>query len=176
MSLELAAMRWLWIDKKCLVVLEERTPSYQMGQPDVLGITAGRYMVEIEIKRSVSDFRADAKKDHRINRSRFLKNQPRQFYYLMESRLADKLVGEIPEWAGLMKTDERFYVEIVKQAPVNKESLPLSLKQCVRLSRMMTSHMMGYAQSNQTLKSVYRNGTDYDFTIWVDAEKGTYQI
>jgi len=174
--LELAAMRWLWLEKKCLVVLEERTPSYMMGQPDVLGITSGRYMIEVEIKRSVSDFRADAKKSHRVNRKFYISQQPRQFYYLMEKCLAEKLEQEIPDWAGLMACDSIYNATVIKQAPVNKDSKKLDVKQCARLARQMTSHVMGYALANHSIKDNYKNAVGFDFTDWVGCEKGTFVI
>ena len=180
MSLELAAMRWLWLEQKCLVVLEERTPSYQMGQPDVLGITRGRYMTEIEIKRSVSDFRADARKSHRHpnRRNYYIKQQPRQFYYLMTVALAEKVKSEIPEWAGLMtlKNEGWHTPEVVIRAPVNKESAKLTVKQCARLARMMTAHMMGYAIGRETRFERYKNEGNFSHVDWIDAEKGTWEI
>lgn len=176
MSLELAAMRWLWLEKKCLVVLQERTPVSMMGQPDVLGITPGRYMVEVEIKRSASDFRADFRKTHRVNRQFYIKNQPRQFYYMMDRNLSEKLLPEIPDWAGLMTCDTVYNAEVIKSAPVNKESKKLNLKQCSKLARQMTSHMMGFALANNSIRVNYRNIASFDFADWVDCEKGTYLI
>lgn len=173
-------MRWLWIEQKCLVVLEERTPKYGMGQPDVIGVTPGRYLTEIEIKRSVADFRADAKKPHRINRSSFglvLSNHPRLFYYLMPADLGKRLLPEIPVWAGLMVVHDAYYnMEILKLSPINKESAKLTVKQCARLSRQMTAHMMGYAVANNSIREVWRHGQNFDFTQWVECEKGTYSI
>lgn len=177
MSLELAAMRWLWIEQKCLVVLEQRTPCYGVGQPDVIGITPGRFVTEIEIKRSASDFRADFKKPHRINRQYFPSGHPRLFYYMMPSDLGGKLIGEIPEWAGLLKAEENHpYAEVVKRSPINKESKKLSIKQCTRLARMMTAHVMGYAIANNSIKQAWRNECYFDHSEWIDAENGTWMI
>lgn len=178
MSLELAAMRWLWLEQKCLVVLQERTPSYGMGQPDVLGITPGRYMTEIEIKRSAGDFRADAKKSHRANRQFYIKQQPRQFYYLMTEALAEKVKSEIPEWAGLMtlKNEGWHTPEVVIRAPVNKESQKLNVKQCARLARQMMAHMMGYAMGRETRFEQYKNAVHFSHVDWIDCEKGTWEI
>lgn len=191
MSLELAAMRWLWLEQKCLVVLEERTPKYGMGQPDVLGVTPGRYLTEIEVKRSASDFRADFKKCHRMVRAEknprtgeawegmlAMVNHPRQFYYLMVESLAEKVKAEIPGWAGLMtlKNESWHTPEVVIRAPVNKDSAKLTVKQCARLARMMTAHMMGYAIGNNSIREQWRNNEQFHFVDWVDCEKGTYVI
>ncbi len=182
MSLELAAMRWLWLEQKCLVVLEERTPKYGMGLPDVLGVTPGRYLTEIEIKRSRSDFKADFQKPHRANRNLNgngllkLTNHPRQFYYMMPPDLATDLEWEIPDWAGLMTLDQVCWAKIIKIAPVNKDSIKLSLKQCVRLSRMMTSHMMGYAIHNRSIEHNWHHRDDLCYIDYRDAKTGTYSI
>jgi ribosomal protein S27AE len=176
MNLELTAMRWLWLDKGCLTVLEQRTPSYCMGVPDVLGITPGRYMVEVEIKRTYSDFKADATKIHRLRRGHFIRQQPRQFYYLMPSDLAAKCLPEVPSWAGLMACPYNNKIEILKIAPVNSESRKLDLKQCVRLARMMTNHMMSYAVGKCTATEARSSRANFSHVDWVDCEVGTYEI
>lgn len=174
MSLEYAALWWLAYEKKCHYVLEQRSPRYGLGSPDIIGVTQGRYLTEIEIKRSASDFRADAKKHHRINQITRREIRPRQLYYLMPEKLAVKMLDEIPEHAGLMTVRNGRYIKIIRNAPVNKESGKLTLKECVRLCRQMTNHMMSYAL---TVRQVY-DGTKYIFTFedWVEVEKGTYQI
>lgn len=177
MSLELSAMRWLWLEQKCLVVLEQRTPVYGMGQPDVIGVTPGRYLTEVEIKRSLADFNNDAKKVHRINRARWISLQvhPRQFYYLVPEKLADKVSQKLPEWAGLM-TSDGVNATVIVRAPVNIESHKLGVKQCARLSRQMTAHMMGYAIAVRSIKETYSNTCNFEFTDWVDCSVGTWMI
>lgn len=183
-------MRWLWIEQKCLVVLQERTPKYGMGQPDVIGVTPGRYLTEIEIKRSAADFRKDFDKPHRRVRFKLnpigepwmgslcLSNHPRQFYYMMPPNLAEKLKDQIPDWAGLMTLEAAGpWTKVIKVAPVNKESTKLNAKQCARLARQMTAHMMGFVIANHSIKSSFcYGGNTFDFADWVKADKGTYQI
>jgi hypothetical protein len=190
MSLEIAAMRWLWLEQKCLVVLEKRTPKYGMGEPDVLGVTPGRYLTEIEIKRSRSDFRRDFEKTHRIIRMPLnpktnqpwgheaqLTSHPRQFYYMMPRKLAESLSPEIPDWAGLMTLNECGpWAELMKVAPVNKDSTKLNLRQCARLARQMTNHMMTYAVSSDSHLASYHYRCDHDPFEWVEADVGVYQI
>lgn len=173
MSLEYAAMWWLWVEQNCHFIVEERCPRYAMGEPDVLGVTKGRYLTEIEIKRSASDFYADSKKNHRINQITNTQLRPRQFYYLMPPELAEKLNDKIPEHAGLSTLDERGYLKVLKRAPVNKDAPKLSSKECIKMARCMTSHMMGYAIVKRTLGNRLQ---DFDYTMWVQHDKGTYQI
>ena len=176
MNLELAAMRWLWLDKGCHYILEERCPRYAIGSPDVIGVTVGRYMTEIEIKRSASDFRADAKKPHRANRCMSLPQQPRQFYYLMPEKLAVKLQDKIPDWAGLMACPFVPQINILKIAPVNKDSRKLNVRECVRMARLMTSHMLGYALNNETHHSNFLNRDSQSHIDWIESEHGIYEI
>lgn len=193
MSLELSAMRWLWLEQKCLIVLQERTPKYGMGQPDVIGVTPGRYLTEIEIKRSLSDFKSDFKKPHRVVRMarnprtgeewegmHSATNHPRLFYYLTDQVLAEKIKDLIPEWAGQMVllNDEHHYnvISIIKRAPINKDSTPLNLKQCARLARQMTAHMMGYAMGRESRFEQYKNAGLFSYVDWIDCSVGTYEI
>lgn len=183
MTLELAAMRWLWLEQKCLVVLEQRTPSYGMGLPDVLGITPGRYMTEIEIKRSVSDFRADADKPHRRSRDFYIKRHPRLFYYLVPWKLRERVEPLVPNWAGLMAFQEwdktsrtGNQIHVVKRSPINSESKKLDLRQCARLARQMTAHMMGYATRMATWNEQRCQHDSQIFIDWTPAEVGTYEI
>jgi hypothetical protein len=176
MTLELAAMRWLWLEQNCLVVLEERTPKSMMGQPDVIGVTKGRYLTEVEIKRSISDFKADFKKPHRANRVFYMPNQPRQFYYLVPQDLVEQVKTLLPNWAGLMTTDSVGWITVLVKSPVNSESKKLGVKDCARLSRMMTSHMMGYAFQVHAQRAQWKNHDDTWTFDWVDAENGCYFI
>lgn len=177
MNLELMAMRWLWLEKNCHYVLEQRSPRYMIGLPDVLGVTANRHLTEIEVKRSVSDFRADAKKHHRQNRDLYLKSQPKQFYYLVPRHLKEKVEHLVPEWAGLMINSESgFTCEVVKPAPVNKEARRLSIKECVKLPRCMTNHMMSAIEKNEVCLNRFKHRDDQSFIEFTPAKVGTYEI
>jgi hypothetical protein len=177
MNLELMAMRWLWQEKNCHYILEKRTPRYHLGEPDVLGVTANRYLIEIEIKRSASDFHADKNKYCRRNRDLFEDYMAKQFYYLMPRELAEKLKDKIPAWAGLMCPAENNYTaEVLKVAPSNSKSKRLSVKECVKLCRAMTNHMMSYAQKMATKREQFKNYDTQIFVDWVHCEHGTYEI
>lgn len=110
------------------------------GQPDVFGVTRARYALEIEVKRSVSDFRANAKKYHIVNRcstdaetaARFAARAPKQFWFMVPPKLVPKLEGEVPDYAGLL-TLNGSQVTVIKKCPVNHASERLSLKECAKL-------------------------------------------
>lgn len=144
MNLEILAMRWLWLEKNCHYITRERTPRSGHGQPDVLGMTKARYLIEVEIKRSMSDFRADSKKWSRLSRESSVANTklfPKFFFYCAEIKLAEKMVPEIPQWAGLLAFDG-FRPCVLLNAPENECSKKVSFKECVKGARAMVNHIM----------------------------------
>jgi hypothetical protein len=181
MNLELMAMRWLWLEKKCNYVLTERTPRYGIGQPDVLGVTKPRYLIEIEIKRSYSDFLADSKKRHRqhlvIKDNWVLKHSPKQIYYLMPAELAERCEHLIPSWAGLMRpSPNTITLEVVKMAPVNSQSDRLTIRECIWLARAMCNNMMSVELKLQNHMNNFKHRDDTTFIDWSDPLTGTYEI
>lgn len=137
MNLELMAMRWLRWERRCMIVLTERSPrTWGFGRPDVLGVTCGRHLVEIEVKRSVSDFRQDRLKPHR--RFRLKEQAPRLFYYLVPPGLVDRVRPDLPPWAGLLSVDG-YSLAVVFGSPVNRDAQQLSLKECVRLAYLVSN-------------------------------------
>lgn len=145
-------MRWLRFEKRCALILCERSPrAWSCGEPDVLGVTDARYLYEIEVKRTLSDFRADAKKFCRANRQMYISKQPKQFYYLMPPKVAAKAEVSIPHWAGLMVPNEHRCTEIkvIKQAPTNTESKRLSLKECVHMAKLLSNFAISACESTE---------------------------
>jgi hypothetical protein len=170
--MENIALRWLAYEKKCLAVLHERTPRYCSGQPDVLGVTKGRYLIEVEIKRSLSDFRANAKKYHVRNRDCFIQNQPRQFYFFVPESIVEKCKAELPPWAGLAKLQHEVAFNVVVQAPVNNQSRRLSVKECVKLFRNMTNQIVSFSNEIEGHKGRFIEGPwdDYPFSERFEGE------
>lgn len=158
MTLELLAMRFLRFEKQCPVALFERTPRGSNGLPDVLGVTRARFLLEIEIKRSVSDFRANSRKPFQRVRDgkecQFSHQNhfrwPKQFWFLVPPELVTKVEPMIPDWAGLMRgpeKNERYQVWVVKKAPSNKESRRLSNLELMSLGHCMANQIYSFAES-----------------------------
>lgn len=136
-NLELIAMRWLWLDMNCHYVIRERSPRSGLGEPDVLGVTKARYLIEIEIKRSLSDFNRDKDKWHR----RSYGSKAKFFYYMAEKPLAEKIKVRLPLYAGLLSVEAgRVFVEV--GAMCNQDSTRLSLKECVKMARSIVNYSM----------------------------------
>lgn len=176
-NLEFMAMRWLWLEKDCHYILEQRTPRHCGGIPDVIGITKARFLVEIEIKRSAADFKADFLKHQRKLENLQPKYRARFFYYMMPRELAEKLLPQMPEHAGLLCNSENNYTAtVLKRAVSNPASERLSVKECVRACRMMVNHMMTKSENLHTTKSNFIHRDSQSFVHWVKADQGTYEI
>ena len=151
-SLEYHAFFWLRWEKRCPVVLTGRSPRPHHGLPDVLGITRARYLYEIEIKRSLSDFRANEKKPFIAHRNELLQLEgqvshpkyPKLFWYLVPPELVEKVQPILPTWAGLLrgpKMDERQCLHSVVPAPGNNASERLTVKECAQLLHVMSNEI-----------------------------------
>ena len=149
MNLELMAMSWLRWQKRCVIIVNERTPrEYPCGLPDVLGVLQSRYLIEIEVKRTLSDFKADALKPSRRCRDLYPKKFPKQFYYLVLPGMVEKVQPLLPDWAGLMRgpgDQDVQCVHVVKTAPTNHESQRLSTKECAKLVYKMANQIVSMA-------------------------------
>lgn len=152
MTLEFMALSWLRFEKRCHVAMFERTPRHSNGQPDVMGISRDRYLYEIEIKRSVSDFKANAKKFFHLARNINGTNErhPALFWFLTPPDLTDKVLPLVPDWAGLLRGPYHEATQdlvIVKKAPRNKLSQRLSTKECVHLAHCMANQIYSFARN-----------------------------
>jgi hypothetical protein len=99
---------------------------------DFYQVTKAGFWVEYEVKVSVADFRADFKKAEKHEALAAGEARgPRRFWYVMPWELAEKLSGEIPQYAGLMGVREDGSIGRFRVAPnlesrkvkVNKELL-----------------------------------------------------
>jgi hypothetical protein len=159
MDLETRAFHWLRFEKQCPIVLFERSPRIHWGRPDVLGVSKDRFLMEIEVKRSMSDFRANREKIHVANRNHILKRWPRLYWFLVPRGLVDKVTPELPDYAGLLTEPScltTFDIELVRKAKPNPDSKRLSIKETVRMvelqSNQMWSHVRNLAAARDQLQ------------------------
>lgn len=92
---------WLRYTKQCPIVTFERGLNH-FDRPDVLAVTDDRRLIEIEIKISFSDFKADAKKDKWRRQKRGFTVVPAYFYYCVTEEIAPKVLPLLPDGAGLI--------------------------------------------------------------------------
>jgi len=156
-DLEIKAMRWLRFTKRCPLAFFERGPSPMGSRPDVLGVTLSRHCVEIEIKRTMSDFRANAKKRHVLMREDWIENWPRYFYFLVPPILRDAALAELPQYAGLLTVDDYSIVAIVN-APRNSRSLKISVKSCLKLFRHLGNQVLSSEEKAYRFRTAFKEG------------------
>jgi len=94
-----------------LVIMPNYTPPHWPFECDVYQVTNALYPVEFEIKISVADFRADftgKPAKHRaldgsaLNMPNKMFRRPKRFWYVMPPDIADQVIDQIPDYAGLM--------------------------------------------------------------------------
>ena len=111
--------------------------SYGLGihEVDLLVVSQAGYCTEVEIKTSVSDLKADLKKEHG-HRSNLIK----YFYFAVPEKLKDKALELIPERAGLFVVkDINFYwhnCRIEKSPIVNKAARALKSDELIKLGHL----------------------------------------
>lgn len=139
MRLEIAAMRFLLWQKRCIMTTQERGDSTMLGRPDVLGLTNKREVIEIEIKISVSDLRANAKKEVQKYFAMFPEKGPNYFYYFVPHTIAEK-ASEIAEpHAGVIMLYENSFEWKVIRKPKKIHSGYVGLKRAADLMRCQAS-------------------------------------
>jgi hypothetical protein len=109
-TLEAVALSWLRYERRCFLVCLGRNPLPEMCIPDVLGMGPDRRLIEIEIKRTMADFRQNGKK----RGIKYRTHWPKQFYFLVDPRIAERarcelkagIFNEAYERAGLLTLHE----------------------------------------------------------------------
>jgi len=129
-----ALFAWLAFEKGYLLSCPNYTPA-DWFENDMFGVTKAGFVVEFEIKISVSDFRADVKKgpserekqiarfssrpfDPRSKHDRLADRDPKgpsRFYYVVPEGLVS--IDQAPEWAGLIWINHRGRPHVKKEAP-----------------------------------------------------------
>ena len=100
---------------------------------DMLMVTKNYFLREIEIKVSVSDFKADFKKKHNHE------GNIKQFYYAVPYYILDKIKDLVPEQAGIMVAvyeNEHWQLKRYKKATDNKSATPIDEKKLNKIFRI----------------------------------------
>lgn len=114
-----------------------------MHECDLFLIKKSGVAVEVEIKRSKSDFLADFKKGH-DHKDRY--NRITEFYYAFPEDLLPKCISDIPEHAGIItcerwvdyKKQERVSAHIKRQPKRIKGARKLTIEEQLKVARLGT--------------------------------------
>jgi hypothetical protein len=122
---------------------------------DLLAITASGYATEVEIKVSVSDLRADARKEHghRSIKIKFL-------YFAMPIRMKGH-EDLVPERAGILYIDENGFVRIERRAKPNKGASKFTGEDVLRLARLGVLRMWNFKLRDLNRSNSEQYGGDY---------------
>ena len=96
---------------------------------DMLIVTKKYYLTEVEIKISLSDLKADFKKEHQ-HKDENIKN----FYYAFPEEMKEKAIELIPEEAGILIAVKKHLnsgyeyreIECYRKPKINKEAKPIN--------------------------------------------------
>lgn len=137
-SLLRAGADFLLYEKKCDIISMERGLYDHLGRPDILGIMRNRQVIEVEIKISFSDFRANFEK--RII-SRYRSNPriaPHYFYFLVTAEIAEKVMtfeSDKHTDYGILVLGNSGNLLLARKAGKNKFAAKLSVKQMITMVR-----------------------------------------
>lgn len=96
---------------------------------DILIVSKNQYLTEVEIKISLSDLKADFKKEHQ-HKDENIKN----FYYAFPEEMKDKAIELIPEEVGILIAVKKHLnsgyeyrdIECYRKPKINKEAKPIN--------------------------------------------------
>lgn len=106
-------------------------------EADLLLISKGGHLTEIEIKVSLSDWRCDAekKKWRRSDERKWL----RRFYYAVPLRLAERHADIVTApGSGILAVDEKNQITVIREATPEKNAQRLSEAEMLKVARLGT--------------------------------------
>jgi hypothetical protein len=133
-DIELSLATWMFPYWKWLIV--SRTYQIVGHECDILAVTQAGYAHEVEIKVSLSDVKADLKKEHRHGDG---DNRIKCFWFALPADLIEKAEPFIPQRAGIILIShygdcgER--AKIYRKPTVNRQALPWSFNDRFILAR-----------------------------------------
>ena len=154
--LRAAAIAWLRYERQCPLICFERSPMPHgyFYIPDVIGVTKGRHAIEIEIKRTVADFKAQAKKPGLEWGSQHF----RQSYFIVPPELVEKVKPILPQGNGLMTVSEKMLYGchqacVVVGASINKSAPRLGMREIVAMAKDQSASLQRCATAIAKLES-----------------------
>lgn len=141
MELKRRAANFLLYEKKCDLVCFER-PLYEVGnfRPDLLGVTRDRKLIEVEVKESFSDFKANFDK-RVISFYRVLPHMaPHYFYFMVHPKIADKVyeyTSEKHKGYGIIIPDMSNFsgTKSLRNPIMNKQAVKVNIPAMIKMAR-----------------------------------------
>lgn len=117
---------------------------------DMLIVTKNRYLTEVEIKISLSDLKADFKKEHQ-HKDENIKN----FYYAFPEEMKEKALELIPKDCGILIAVKKECgipyrkIECYRKPKINKEAKPINDIVLSRIYRLGYLRYWNYRMSKE---------------------------
>lgn len=151
--LRACAAQWLRYDRQCPLVTFERGLKEYHGYnaaPDVLAVTKKRFLVEIEIKISMADFKANFKKRIHFMQARGYYKKPHEYWFLVPPHLVDKVKeSELITCEGILTVGGRpnGYSDLpsiveVRAPVINKKTPKVSVTQAMKMVKNQSGAMV----------------------------------
>ena len=117
-----------WLDTEVNPMIWKNIVNHEC---DILIVTKNHYLTEVEIKISLSDLKADFKKEHQ-HKDENIKN----FYYAFPEEMKEKAIELIPEGAGILIAVKKHLnsgyeyrdIECYRKPKINKLAKPINDK------------------------------------------------
>ena len=138
-----------WLDTEADPVIWKNIVNHEC---DMLIVSKNQYLTEVEIKISLSDLKADFKKEHQ-HKDENIKN----FYYAFPEEMKEKAIKLIPEEAGILiavkKHSNSGYeyrdIECYRKPKINKEAKPINDIVLSRIYRLGYLRYWNYRTSKE---------------------------
>ena len=164
--LSLCAYKWLTYKKQLNLISFERPIGWGVaeGIPDILAVNYERFLIEIEIKVSVNDFKNDQNKRKWYFQGRINNFDHRAyFYYLVTPEISDKCKELLPPGKGFglltLGNCLMYGVNEIKslvKVTRNSQAKRLSIKQCIRMVRNQTRSLGSVMEALNNYRNLYR--------------------
>jgi len=156
-DVRLRVFKYLRYKRQCGIVVFERG-LWSSDKPDILAVTKSDYLIEVEIKVTLADYRADQSKYKWRIQERCLpvggQTRNRRFYYAAPTELAEKIMPELRPGCGLMAVSDSGYDPVWCRvpAPINKGAQKLTPAQIAELVRHQTGTLASALTEIESLK------------------------
>ena len=117
---------------------------------DFLAVRQTGYVIEVEIKRSLSDMKAEARKKHNHESNKVV-----EFYYCFPKDILEQCTPFVPDRAGILSivhNGYRWKVSVVKSPKRHKEAVKLTTKEVGKILRYSNYRIWGLKKKIVKLK------------------------
>ena len=131
-------------NQRLCLIIPNISFGFNIHECDLLIVNPNRFLYEVEIKTSFSDFKADFKKIHQHADRR---NRIKGFYYAVPEYLVERVRPLLPEHAGLIVVESREFgqrAEVLKRCKYSKTVKPITDSDLMTLQRLALLRLWEY--------------------------------